>query len=191
MSLVQATLQNTGGIDWAVAIIAAIIGACLTIGLKELVDWLLRPRLVVGFEEGPLGSETYIHNLRIKNFIYSMGLFRRLVVKNLGRKPAMNCEAKLTIFKGNLRESDTPILHWARKDPEIYLTPEQVFSPVHINSRDEEVLDFVELDYNPEERVIPPGACIETVSANPYRFQRNTFYKLLITVFANNAVSNQ
>ena len=174
----------------AIPTLSAIIGAAAALFLREVWEHWRRPRLTVDFEERDK-QKPYILDLtigpRISN-VPSKAKFIRLVVHNNGRKPAMDCEAKMVIIKGEDRETLTPVLHWARRDHIIYETPERIYAPIHVNRADEEPLDLFSLPYEPG-KSLGPGAWIESMSARPYQFERNTTYRIQVTVYGNNTVS--
>ncbi len=175
---------------WVVPIIAAFLGAAVALIGRKLIEWYERPRFTIDFEEHDR-QKPYTLDLIIGPQVSnqpSKGKFLRLVVHNSGRKPAMDCEAKMVITKEESKETHTPVLHWARRDPIIYGTPERIYAPVHVNRADEEPLDLFRLPYEPG-RPIAPGAHIESFSARPYEFERNVTYRIKVTVYASNTVS--
>lgn len=177
--------------DWAIAILIAVLTAAATLLLRESVEWLRRPNLKIDFEERD-GHKPYILDL----FLERQGLdksnkakFLRLNVRNTGRKPAMDCEAKMVIVTEGTRETFAPSMHWARRDPPLYKTPDQIYAPIHLNRKDEEPLDIFKLPYCPEEHGLGPGVCIGSMSYREFPFKRNITYLLKVTVYASNTIS--
>ena len=119
----------------------------------------------------------------------SKAKFLRLNVRNDGRKPALNCEAKMVVLKEEKKEPLKPLIHWSRRDPVVYKTLDQIYAPIHLNKSDEETLDLLMLTYCPEDDGIEPGATICTVSLKEYPFQRDVNYHMKVTVYASNTIS--
>jgi len=172
--------------EWIVAILSALAALIL----REVYEWLRRPRFEIDFEEHDkrkpcildLQTAPQISNLPSK------AKFIRLVAHNKGRKPAMDCEAKMVITVGENREPVTPILHWSRRNSIVYETPERIYAPLHVNRADKEQLDLFQLSYEPG-MAIGLGACIESASALPYQFERDITYNIAVTIYARNTVS--
>jgi hypothetical protein len=175
--------------EWAIAILSALAALML----REVYEWFRRPRLKIDFEEYE-GQKPYILDLFLESESKIAGLtnkakFLRLDVHNAGRKPAMDCEAKMVIFKTGKRESFTPSVHWSRRDPAVYKTLDQIYAPIHLNRGDHEPVDLFMLHYHPEEPELGPGACIQSMSPRAFRFERNTVYHIKVTVYASNTIS--
>jgi hypothetical protein len=147
--------------------------------------------LVIDFEEYD-NQKPYILDLfmgRMDLTKSNRAKFLRLIVRNIGRSPAMDCEAKMVILKDGKKEIFAPSMHWARRDPILHETIDQIYAPIHLNRSDEESLDILTLTYHPEESELGPGACIESMSHKAFTFERNTTYSLKVTIYANNTVS--
>jgi hypothetical protein len=171
----------------------AIITAAAAVLFRELFEYLRRPKLKIDFEEYE-GQKPYILDLFLESETKIAGLtnkakFLRLDVHNAGRKPAMDCEAKMVIFKTGKRESFTPSVHWTRRDPAVYKTLDQIYAPMHLNRGDHEPVDLFMLPYHPEEPELGPGACIQSMSPRVFRFERDTAYHIKVTVYASNTIS--
>ena len=173
------------------SLVAGIIGAISALLLREGLEWLRQPKLKVDFEECD-GLKPYVLDqfwgLRVAGKT-SKAKFLRLSVRNAGRKPAMNCEAKMVVLKARKKEPLTPLIHWSRRDPAVYETLDQIYAPIHLNKSDEETLDLLILPYYPEDADLGPGATIHTLSPKEYRFERNVTYHIRVTVYASNTIS--
>jgi len=179
--------------DWALALLSAVAASILTILIREGIEWFNRPRLKIDFEEVE-GQKPYILDLRWESDKTVLGSnprvkYIRLNVHNAGRKPALDCEAKLVIFMCGKRVPVVPIIHWSRRDYLVYTTLDQQYAPIHLNRNDNETLELLRLQYFAEETELPPGAMIQSVSSRHHFFKRNVSYLIQVTVYANNAIS--
>ena len=175
-----------GSASWAVPALAGFVGATIAVLIREFIGWCRRPKLRIGFEaHGP--EKSRVLDLPIPNST-GRAKFLRVTVRNLGRSPAGDSEGKMVIDRQRNTEAHIPVLHWARRNEAVYVTPERIYAPVHINRSDEEPLDLLRLSYEPGQP-LDAQACIESVSAPPYEFERDTPYDLRVTVYARNAVS--
>ena len=176
---------------WAIALLSAAAASVLTTLFREVVACLRQPKLKLDFEECD-GRKPYVLDqfwgLRIAGKT-SKVKFLRLNVRNDGRKPALNCEAKMVVLKAEKKEPLKPLIHWSRRDPAVYKTLDQIYAPIHLNKRDEETLDLLIPPYYPEDQGIGPGATIQTLSPKEYHFQRNVNYQIEVTVYASNTIS--
>ena len=97
-----------GSAPWTV--LAGFIGATIAVLIREGIEYWRRPRLKIDFE-GMYGKKPYVGDYEdrsIPNTGSSRRVkFLRVIVRNEGRKPAMDCEAKLELVER--RERDTPL----------------------------------------------------------------------------------
>ena len=183
-------------LEWVINIFSAIGGAIIALLGGILVSWLRRPKLEIDFEK-LMGASPRIVDFSLGEHILgieSKARFLRLRVYNVGRKPALNCEAKVVVLLEEDKDTAVQTLHWARRDPKLYTGLDQIYAPIHINSRDNELLDVLELNYNVDIdtqgiKDLSPDDCIETVSPYSIMLERNKTYQLETTVYANNAIS--
>lgn len=148
--------------SWGIPLLTAIGGAAFTLSLQQIYEWDRRPKLDIDFEERG-GQKPYIPDYNDES-MRSAGYVARikyllLRVHNKGRKPALDCEAKLEVVLNEAK--NTPynvVLHWSRRDPAIYsevgdggilLSPnnEKVFAPINLNVNDKETVDVLMLPY--------------------------------------------
>jgi len=186
--------------EWVIPLLSAIAGAGVAVGIRELVEWLRKPNLKIDFEEHE-GQKPYILDLFLESvvtgaFEREKAKFLRLNVRNAGRKPAMNCEAKMVLLKNGSKEPLRLSLHWSRRDPATYKTLDEIYKPIHLNARDEEPVDLLmlhyclrePLDYLREDSIVT-GKFITSMSPREYSFERNTAYRIQVTVYASNTIS--
>jgi len=197
---------------WVIPLLAAIGGATIALIGKELIEWYKRPRLEIDFEKRE-GQSPYILDLNDETRAEAGQTHRvkylRLRVCNKGRKPAMNCEAKLEITKITINEIESDIastkvaLHWSRHDPILYSrdgdistglldNAEKVFAPIDLNISDDEPVDVLRLPYSfstlPNTNHSPnPYPFIESASLRQLRLQPNWSYQCKVTVYASTA----
>ena len=85
---------------WAIPLATAVGGAVVVLLLREFVEWCKRPRFEIDFEERA-GQKPYIPDYNNEAMQTAGDIHRikylRLMVHNKGKKPAMDCEAKLEI----------------------------------------------------------------------------------------------
>jgi hypothetical protein len=178
--------------EWVIAILSALAALLL----KEAYEWLTRPRIKIDIEK-LIGRSPHVVDFSLGEQVMgieSKARFLRLRVYNLGKKPASNCEAKVVVLLEEDKDTAVQALHWARRDPKLYTSLDQIYAPIHINSRDNELLDVLELNYNvdidaQEIKDLSPDKCIETVSPYSIMLERNKTYQLETTIYANNALS--
>ncbi|MCH8865164.1 MAG: hypothetical protein IIB13_07385, partial [Chloroflexi bacterium] len=197
---------------WVIPLLTAIGGAAVALIGREIIEWYKRPRLEIDFEKRE-GQNPYIpdlndetrhevgYTLRIKYF--------RLKVRNKGKKPAMNCEAKLEIIKVTTKDIESDItstkvaLHWLRNDPILFSqngdiktgllnNAEKVFAPINLNINDAEIVEVFRLPYlfstKPDTNHTPnPHPFIESASLRQLQLQPNWSYQGKVTVYASNA----
>ncbi len=132
--------------EWTIAIFSALAALML----REAYEWLRRPRIKIGFEKR-IGTNSHTVDFSLGEDVMgidSRARFLRLRAYNTGKKPALNCEAKVDVVLMEDGDTAVQLLHWARRDFKLYKTLDQIYVPIHINSRDNELLDVLELDYN-------------------------------------------
>jgi len=182
------------------------IGGLLGFLLAQLQTHWRRPQLKIDFESYA-GSKPYIHELRvfypdedeISGFPYEdYGLFLRLSISNRGQSPAINCEARVSVFKVSNgkkeREPWSSTLHWSVRDPLIYKEPEQQYAPIHLNPKSPaEALDVLHLDYvdvmQAEEHSVKSHPLVYTCAMRPHALSPEQVYEIEVTVSANNTVA--
>jgi hypothetical protein len=177
--------------SWVIPILTAIGGAAVALIGRVSIEWFKRPRFKIDFEEYD-NQKPYILDLFMGRMDFTKSnraKFLRLIVHNIGRTPAMDCEAKMVILKNGEKETFAPSMHWGRRDPELYCEPNQIYAPIHINRSDDEPLDIFTLPYHPEEPELGVGVCIKSVSHRALSFERNATYLLKVTVYASNTIS--
>jgi len=178
------------------AIAAAAIGALLGILTRRILDRLRRPKLEIAFEEFE-GRKPYVHSFALadarsvpKGVEQERALFFRLVVRNRGRSPALNCLAHMTVFKGGQKEAITPTLHWYKHDPIMTASEEAYPKPIHIPPKEEEILDVFMLNYKTlNGEPVTTDKVFLSMSPQPYKFQPQERYQVSITVEGANVVS--
>ena len=168
---------------WAIPLLYAIGGAVAALGGRELVEWYKRPRLEINFEERN-GQKPFIpddnwEEMAAIGKVYKIKHFR-LIVKNRGKKPAMNCEAKLEINiknEGNIT-SNKVALHWSR---------------INLNINDEEPIEVLQLPYSfssqpdtDHNELIPYGNEIRSASFRELVLHSNVTYQCIVTVYSSN-----
>jgi hypothetical protein len=195
--------------EWVIPLLTAIGGALVAIIIRESIEWYRRPRLKIDFEKraGQIPYITDLHDSseykgeertsRIKYF--------RIKVSNEGKKPAMNCEAKLEITTNTEDDlfSNKVALHWTRNDPKLYSEyryfdehdmwahADKSFAPISLNINDEENIDVLRLTYSlstlPDTDTSPrPESDMESVSLRQLVLQPKTIYQCKVTVYASN-----
>jgi len=192
--------------EWLISLMSVIVGAAIGITGTELVQFLKRPRLEIDFEERGK-QKPYIPDYNDKTwhaaseYTYRIK-YLRLIVRNIGKKPAVNCEAKLELLPDGVQDSANKVaLHWSRNDPELYSKyeggilvsqdKEKIFAPISLNKDDEEIVDVFQLDYHfstkPEtDHSLKSKPYIETVSPRQLILQPNSVYDCKVTVYASN-----
>ncbi|MCK4829699.1 hypothetical protein KA005_78975 [bacterium] len=194
--------------EWLISLISVIVGAAIGIGGTELVQFLKRPRLEIDFEEKEK-QKPYIPDFNDESVSASGITFRvrylRLRIRNIGKKPATDCEPKLEIFIENeVEPASKTTLHWSRRDPALYsnygeggallsVEPEKVYAPISLNINDEETVDVFRLQYSfsttPNTDLTPRGyPHIESISLRQLVIQSNSSYHCKVTVYASNAI---
>ncbi len=187
---------------WVIPLLAAIGGAAVALIGKEFLEWYKRPRLQIDFEERerekPCVVDFNDEGMTATDRTYRIK-YLRLIVRNKGKKPAMDCEAKLAITTDI--ESDITnnkvALHWSRRDPVFYRrdtfsdNAEKVFAPINLNINDEEIVDVLKLSYSysnmPDVDHSPKRhTTIESVSPRQLVLQPGTIYRGTVTVYSSN-----
>lgn len=180
---------------WVIPLLTAIGGAAVALIGKEVIEFFKRPRLEIDFEkrgqEYPLiedyNDESMIGGLDTTFRI----LYLRLVVSNKGNSTANDCEAKLELRPTKRKDQYIKSLHWSKRDPRIYETLDQVYSPINLNKNDEETIDILKLQYShkssePEPK---PHPYIETVSPSALWLYKDEEYYIKTTIYASNTTS--
>jgi len=194
--------------SWVVPVLSAIGGAAVALIGREFIEWYRRPKLNIDFEERegqkPYNPDYYDETLpALASGLTFRAKYLRLIVRNNGHKPTMDCEAKLELFAENEITSNTTI-HWSRRDPALYskygeggallsIETEKVYAPISLNINDKEIVDVfrviysvsivLEADHTP--RAYP---YIESVSLRQIVLQPNNTYHCKVTVYASNTV---
>lgn len=194
--------------EWLISLISVIVGSIIGITGTELLQWWKRPKFKIDFEEGE-GRKPWTPDYNSDYTLAAGDINRtryfRLAVRNIGKKPAMNCEAKIeTSF--DIENTITRVvtaLHWSRRDPALYWksgtsklgfsenVSEKVFAPIDLNIDDQETVDVFRLPYHfstlPRVNHTPQFInSIESVSLRPIVLQPNTTYNCKVTVYATN-----
>jgi hypothetical protein len=169
---------------------------------------LNKPRLNVEIDADEYGSPFIVSNFinedgwRVDGGIESGGyinaLFYRLRVRNKGRAPALNCEARFRVYvteNGVKRQEPVSgLLHWVIRDPT--LEPDRQFEPIHLNpGAPPESLDLLMLPYTiivthkdgKPHRDTYYADELRIYSVRPYLLCTGKDYELEVTVSANNA----
>ena len=189
--------------NWVISLLSAFGGAVAALIGRELIEWFKHPRLEIDFEERK-GEKPYILDL-LNDRITTIGVeerfkFLRLTLKNDGKSPAMNCEARIEISDKDDNEILKTTLHWARNDPAIYGEDklDKIYAPIHLNPKDNEELDVFCLRYCKEKQYDENGKPFighrnepnfYTMSFRRIPLERNTEYIIRTSVYANNAAS--
>ncbi len=198
--------------QWVVNILSAFGGAIVALVGKEMVDWWKQPRLEIDLKAKEKSNPYITDNNDFVNAAKgdSRETYRikylRLKVKNIGRRAALNCSAKIEItHAGKTRiYSDSKILHWSRHHELIYTkgldvgspvinTPqdiEKIYSPVDINSKDFELLEVLRMRYHYSGSVspdLPSELTSASVDAIALIFQKDVEYSIKVSVFSYNA----
>lgn len=144
---------------WVIPLLTAIGGAGVALAGQQFFEWYRRPRLAIGFEESD--DKPTIADLNdvplnpVAGYNYKAKCFR-LRVRNVGRKPAIGCEAKLELWPAGKKPSiiNRVVVRWARRDPILYRdgnstvdNAEKIFAPLDLNIHDEELLSVFRLPY--------------------------------------------
>jgi hypothetical protein len=192
--------------EWLISLISVIVGAAIGIGGTELVQFLKRPKLEIDFEKRGK-QKPYIPDYNDETLSASGLTFRvrylRLIIRNIGKTPALDCEPKLEIFVENENEpASKTILHWSRRDPALYsqygegrtllsVEPEKVYAQISLNLNDEETVDVFRLGYSfstiPNTDLTPRAyPQIESVSLRQLVVYPKSKYHCKVTVYASN-----
>lgn len=189
--------------EWAIAILSALV----VLILREVYEWLRRPRFEIDFEERA-GQKPHTPDYNDEGMQTAGDVHRirylRLKVRNKGKKPAMDCEAKLEVsVESGSEEINKVALHWSRRDPALYSTyqdgllsivnPEKVFAPISLNIDDEETVDVLSLRYyysiSPNANHFPHFApYIESTSLRQLQLSSNTTYSAIVSIYSSNAM---
>ena len=182
--------------EWVIPFLTAIGGAAIAITIRESIEWCRRPKLEINFEAWS-GANPRLADFSLGEKV--MGImdrsrYLRLLIHNTGRKLALDCEAKVVVCDKEDNDSAVQSLHWSRRDPRIYKTLDQIYAPIPLNPRDNELLDVLELNYQVdidtnELMNLPENRCIETISPYSIMLEKDKIYSLEVTIFASNATS--
>lgn len=178
--------------EWVIATLSAFVALIL----REGYEWFRRPRIKTDFESW-IGINPWLVDFSLGEKV--MGIMDksrclRLRIHNAGKKPALDCEAKVEVYDKDGGDSAVQSLHWTRRDPRLYKTLDQIYAPIHLNPKDNELLDVLELNYRVdidtnEVMNIPEDSCLETLSPYSIMLKRGKVYQLTITIYASNTVS--
>ena len=108
--------------EWISNLLSAIGGVVVALLGRVLIEWFRQTRLEIDFEERA-GQKPYTPDYNNETMKTAGDVHRirylRLKVCNKGKKPAMDCEAKLelNVEKGEINKV---ALHWSRRDPALY-----------------------------------------------------------------------
>ncbi len=191
--------------SWAIPLITAFGGAAIALIGKELIEWYKRPRFEIDFEERE-GQKPYIPDYNDWTMQTAGDIHRikylRLIVHNKGKRPAMDCEAKLEISVKS-KEINKVALHWSRRDPALYsksryieessADPEKIFAPISLNINDEETVDVLSLSYyystlpnaDHSPHFLP---YVESASLRQLQLNANTAYSAKVTIYSSNTM---
>ena len=162
-----------------VTLLAAVLGSVATLVGTSLISQFQSPQLSVDFKSHN-EAKPYFDILGLG--VNGMGTqikFLRLVVANGGRSPAKRCEAKLTWEESGIKQPFQVIPHWVRLEPLTDKWSRDIYSPITINTRDNEELDLLKLVQGQQE--------IRTVSVKEAAIRPNTAYDLTVSVFSSNS----
>jgi hypothetical protein len=190
--------------SWVIPLITAIGGAGVALIGREFIEWSKRPNLNIDFEERA-GQKPYTPDYNNEAMQTAGDVHRirylRLKVRNKGKKPAMDCEAKLEISVES-GETNKVALHWSRRDPALYsksryivessADPEKIFAPINLNIDDEETVDVLCLRYyysalaNTDHSPHFPN--IESVSLRQLELSANITFFAKVTIYSSNTI---
>jgi hypothetical protein len=190
---------------WVIPLITAIGGAVVALIGREVIEWYKRPNLNIDFEERA-GQKPYTPDyndwsMQTTGEIHKIK-YLRLIVHNRGKKPAMDCEAKLEIsVEGG--EINKVALHWARRDPALYsksryieeslADPERVFAPISLNIDDKEPVDVLSLSYHYSTLANTDHSPhfvshLESASLRQLQLEENITYSAKVTIYSSNTM---
>ncbi len=160
-------------------VIAALGGAAASVAVRELWAWWRAPALVLDFEDFS-GKKPYVHKLHDATIPTQPNAtkFFRLAVSNEGSEAAQNCEAKLEVWRNGQLDPAIVLLHWARRDPAVYVSLETAYAPVSINREGREAVDVLTLRQG--------SPSIRSYSPRPFVFEAHQNYELRVTVSGSN-----
>jgi hypothetical protein len=185
---------------WAIPLVTAVGSAVVVLLLRELVEWYKRPRFGIDFEERA-GQKPYTPDYNNEKMQITGETHRikylRLIVHNKGKRPAMDCEAKLEIsVEGG--DASKVALHWSRRDPALYprdlvTDPEKIFVPISLNIDDKEPVDVLSLQYHYSTLANTDHSPhfishLESVSLRQLQLYANTVYFAKVTVYSSNTM---
>jgi hypothetical protein len=181
--------------EWNISIFSALFAAILTLCIREFIEWLKSPRLRIDFERSK-NEYPLIQDYNDESMIATVDTtfriqYLRLVVSNKGNSTANDCEAKLELRPTKRKDRYIKSLHWSKRDPRIYESLDQIYSPISLNRNDEETVDILQLQYShkssePEPR---PNLHIDTVSPSALWLYKDEEYYIKITIYASNTTS--
>ncbi|MCJ7426601.1 MAG: hypothetical protein MUO17_05685 [Dehalococcoidales bacterium] len=188
------TAEITPFVTWWIPIISAFVGASIALIGKEIFEWYKRPRLVIDFErskdEYPLIEDYNDESTKAAGTSFRIK-FLRLIALNKGKTTAYDCDAKMELIETRRKTHYRKSLHWSKRDPRIYKSLDQIYSPINLNRNDEEPVDVLQLQYSstttdPQPR---PHLYIETVSPAVLQLQSNMDFFIKVTIYARNTTS--
>jgi len=195
--------------EWVIPLLTAIGGAAVALIGREIIEWYKRPKLEINFEERE-GQKPYIPDYNNWEVMHPAGetqriKFLRLLVHNKGKRPAMDCEAKLEIVVDEARSTPNKVaLHWSRRDPALYsdygdrgipisVDTRKIYAPINLNIEDKEPVDVLSLPYSfstlPNTDPSPRfPKHIESVSFRQLQLNAKTNYFAKVTIYSSNAM---
>jgi hypothetical protein len=193
--------------EWLISLISVVVGAAIGVGVRELVQWCKRPRLEIDFEERD-GQKPYTPDyndwaMQTAGDIHRIQ-YLRLMVHNKGKRPAMDCEAKLELsIESGSKEINKVALHWSRRDPALYsksryieessADPEKIFAPISLNINDKETVDVLSLSYHYStlanaDHSLHLSPYIESASLRQLQLGPNITFLAKVTVYSSNTM---
>lgn len=180
--------------SWVVPVLTAIGGAAVALIGRESIEWFKRPRLSIDFERSkdayPLTADYNDESIKAAGTSFRI-VFLRLNVRNKGQTTAYDCDAKMELIETRRKDHYRKSLHWSKRDPRLYDSLDQIYSPINLNRNDEETVDVLQLKYSytntdPQRR---PSPDIETVSLGILQLQSNIDFFIKVTIYARNTTS--
>lgn len=182
--------------------------AAITFYIEIIKPWRNKPKLEIRFQRRD-NQFPYVHVRDViktetgeterrdlpggrKEYLKARQL--ELDVKNEGRTPACNCEAKCRVWKdGKIQRVEPLLLYWSRKLPYDWLKAGEP-EPVTINKNNFEELRFLRLkfwsEYGTEELWQKHGVEVKDLSIEGFRLyniKRGHEYIVEITISSENA----
>lgn len=176
-------------VDWASSIFSGLGGAILALIGKLVIDWRNNPRLTIDFERdqnGNIVTQDYNSMIMGKEASTSRYLFLHLLVANKGKNTAYDCDAKMELIATWPRFNVySDIIHWSKRAPKIYKTPDQLFSPINLNPNDKETVDAIIVEDVDGHHPLP---YMQTYSEKLQLHSNHDFF-VKVTIYARNATS--